>query len=288
MSSTWINPENKNKLLDILKTQKYLVVYDLETTGLSPTDNRIIEFSAVRYRITENAKLIEDEKVTYYIRQPEPLPEKIIELTGYTDEFLSDKPFERDVIEDIISFLEDSAVAGYNNTNFDDKFMLNLYTRYGYEFKPYSSVDVYLLAKGFLDCKNYKLCNVASELGVADDITFHKAFDDIVATARVLNVLIPMCLDSASDSTKKTVKANVISVAFWEGFRGFSRIYVNTDIGTVFYNIRLGHWDTKDAPIEQIDMEQLEKDAWKAVGASSEKEFSRFKGEVKLTNNKEI
>lgn len=284
MSSTWINPENKNKLLDVLKTQKYLVVYDLETTGLSPTDNRIIEFSAVRYKITENAKLIEDEKVTYYIRQPEPLPEKITELTGYTDEFLADKPVEQDVIEDIISFMEDSAITGYNNTNFDDKFMQNLYARYGYEFTPYVSFDVYLLAKEFISCKSYKLCNVASELGVADDITFHKAFDDIIATARVLNAIIPMCIESSSGSAKKTVKANVVSVAFWEGFRGFSRIYVNTDIGTVFYNIRLGHWDTKDAPIEQIDMAQLEKDTWKAVGASSEKEFSRFKGEVKVPN----
>lgn len=282
MSSTWINPENKNKLLDVLKTQKYLVVYDLETTGLSPTDNRIIEFSAVRYKITENAKLIEDEKVTYYIRQPEPLPEKITELTGYTDEFLADKPVEQDVIEDIISFMEDSAITGYNNTNFDDKFMQNLYARYGYEFTPYVSFDVYLLAKEFISCKSYKLCNVASELGVADDITFHKAFDDIIATARVLNAIIPMCIETSSGSGKKTVKANVVSVAFWEGFRGFSRIYVNTDIGTVFYNIRLGHWDTKDAPIEQIDMAQLEKDAWKAVGASSEKEFSRFKGEIKV------
>lgn len=278
----WINAENKNTLFNILSNEKYLIVYDVETTGLSPVNNRIIELSATRYKI-ENLQLVEDESMTVYIRQREALPEKIVEITGYTDDFLSSYPFEEEQFYEIENFFENSAVAGYNNISFDDKFMTELYSRYGREFRPCYSVDVLKMARELVNCKSHKLCDVVAEIGVADDLTFHKAYDDIVATARALNYFIKVYQERDNNSsTVELVKPPVTSVSFWEGFKGFSRIYVNTMVGSVYYDIRRKLWFSKDAPMERIDMAFVEQEAWKITNSASEEEFSRFKGEVRV------
>ena len=77
---------------------------------------------------------------------------------------------------------------------------------------------------------------------------------DVIATQSLLMIFVDMYEDSLkedeqfleseplSEEGKKQVKS-VFNIRFWEGYRGFSRIYLETDIGGFFYDIRKHLWN---------------------------------------------
>lgn len=67
-------------------------------------------------------------------------------------------------------------------------------------------------------------------------------------------------------------------ISFWEGFKGFSRIYVTTDAGTVYYDIRSSSCGGKNIDICEIDMKYLENEAFDLLDVQTESEFAKFKG----------
>ena len=79
---------------DLLRRIKYdnFVVVDLETTGLDPTENRIIEIGVVRYVDGKEKEVFEK------LVNPEvPIPDFITKLTGITDEDVAKSPKIDDV-----------------------------------------------------------------------------------------------------------------------------------------------------------------------------------------------
>ena len=88
------------KFLRSLKENMAVMVYDCETTGLSPEKNHIIQLSARKCFVSEEG-FEEMESRTWYICPGYALPEKIVELTGITDEFLSGMPKEAEVFHEI-------------------------------------------------------------------------------------------------------------------------------------------------------------------------------------------
>ena len=73
---------------------KGIIAIDVETTGISPEKERIIEIGAFRPETGEVFRTL--------ISPGRPLPEKITELTGITDEMLIDAPQERDAIRQLL------------------------------------------------------------------------------------------------------------------------------------------------------------------------------------------
>lgn len=268
--------------------ERELIVFDLETTGLSPENDRIIELAAVKCRVMDDYSFEYIDELHMYINPGRPLPEKITELTGITDAQLADCPNESDVFDAVSAFFGNTAVGGYNSDRFDCKFMENYYGREGKLFTPCARVDAMKLAKARLrkpeDVENYKLISIADFFGIR--FNAHSAIEDTKSTAKVLSTLLRECfLEELSDSIcapvfVEKIKPVVKSIKFWEGFRGFSRIYVNTSEGSVYYDIRGNNWGNKDCPnFEAVDMEYVEKEAWRMAGATSEEEFARYNGE---------
>ena len=75
------------------------VIVDLETTGLRPADDRIIEVGAIR--------VMEGEEVQVYNRlvyPGRPIPPVITEIVGITDDMVADAPQEREVMEEFLEF----------------------------------------------------------------------------------------------------------------------------------------------------------------------------------------
>ena len=155
---------------------------------------------------------------------------------------------------------------------------------------PAACVDAMKLAKTRLnkpqDVENYKLISVADFFGI--NFNAHSAIEDTKSTAKVLSTLLrecfleeveePICAPVFVEKIRPTVR----DVRFWEGFRGFSRIYVNTSEGSVYYDIRGNCWGNKDCPdFNAIDMQFVEQEAWRIAGASSEEEFARYKGNAR-------
>lgn len=286
--TTWVNAkrvweETKRTLLTAEK--KEFIIYDLETTGLSKTNDVPIEIGAVRIAYNEELDTFtEIDRLHVYIKPPFRLDPKIIEITGITDEFLDENGIsEEDAFFDHVQeFFMNDIVAGYNNNSFDNKFMENLYARYGAEWAPAGSVDVMVIAKKILkkpeDVENHKLVTIGKYFGI--DFDAHSADEDAKCTLEALKVFISEMkeMESSYRSPSAPLKRPVIcSINFWEGYRGFSRIYVDTTAGKMWYDIRGSVWASNDFDINSIDMEFMEPAIWKAAGCNSEKEFSQFK-----------
>ena len=142
-----------------IAASEYLIVYDLETTGFNPLCDRIIEFAAIRYRQTDGI-LEENGKLHKYFRLPNgmTLPDEVSKLTGITYEKLAKEPQEADCIEDILFFIEDDPLIGYNNLHFDDLFLKQLFYRNAVQYNPQKTFDVFHMAHDFVGkIENYKL-----------------------------------------------------------------------------------------------------------------------------------
>ncbi len=90
-----------------MKLQNYICM-DLETTGLNPKTDRIIEIGAVKVRDGEIA-----ERFETFVNPGKKLEERITELTGITDEMLADAQEIQDVLPDFLSFLGEDVILGH-------------------------------------------------------------------------------------------------------------------------------------------------------------------------------
>lgn len=267
-----------------------VIVYDCETTGLSPDTNHIIQLHA-RKCFVSNKEIEEAECRNWYINPGYALPDKIVELTGITDEFLEDKPREEDVIDEIVEFFGNEPVCGYNNIKFDDKFLENLFARYGYEFDPEDSLDVYLVIRDIVDpgeTENRKLQTITEYFGFAEQINqFHNAEGDTMATMLCFNRCISLCREKENDSYQNRITCIVKSVAKWQNPRNWKqqRVYVETDNATFWFDTFEHTWNTKqeNGRICQYDIEDVIKQTLSLTGLTNEEELAGFNGKVKAS-----
>ena len=77
------------------------VVFDLETTGLSAVNHQIIEIGAVK---VENGKIT--DRFSTFVNPQEPIPFKIEELTGISDEMVMKAPAIEEILPEFLRFCE--------------------------------------------------------------------------------------------------------------------------------------------------------------------------------------
>lgn len=111
--------------MNTLKEETY-VVFDLETTGLDPKDgNSIIEIGAVRVK---NNQII--DRFDQLINPGISLSEEIVKITNITDDMLTRKPDEQQVVKEFISWVGDDILVAHN-AKFDLSFLKMAYLKYG-------------------------------------------------------------------------------------------------------------------------------------------------------------
>ena len=165
------------------------VVFDLETTGLnsSPTSgnmDKIIEIGAFK---------IEDGEITEsfstFVNPEQKLPDKIVELTGITQDMVDGAPVYEDVMPDFYKFCAGSVLVGHNVVGFDFKFVDYYCAKLGYILDK-KTIDTLHLAQGILSLPNFKLNTVADRFNIT--FNHHRAIDDALATAKIFIELIKM------------------------------------------------------------------------------------------------
>lgn len=253
------------------------ILFDTETTGLSAENDRIIEIGAIK--VFPNGK---EETFCIYIRPETPVSEKITELTGITNDFLSDKPSESEAFSKIFDFFGENPIVAAYNIRFDVRFMQSLYSRAGKSFSPELMLDVLEMARDIVpknETKNYKLATIAEVFKIGENASYHNAVDDCVVTHKLLQTFIGLYGEKTSEPVDKRI-ALVNSASYWEGPKGIRRIYVNTDIGTVYYDLRTHSWESKDLNMNEVDMEDLEAKAWEITQSKDEESFGCFRSKV--------
>ncbi len=105
---------------------------DVETTGLSPKSDRIIEIGIVKVKNNRVSKIYET-----LINPKIRIPRIITQITGISQKSLWSAPSFREVMNDVYRLLSNSVFVAHN-VSFDYNFLQNEFERYGYEFQsPY-------------------------------------------------------------------------------------------------------------------------------------------------------
>jgi len=162
---------------DLLETE--FVVFDLETTGLSPKDDQIIEIGAVRI---QNGQIT--DRFDTFADPCRPLPEKIIQLTGITDEMLQGAPSQAQAVGQFLRFAGDAPLLAHNGAAFDIRFIRNAAKNAGLAFTS-THIDTLPLCQGlFRGLRNYKLDTITKHLEL-EEFNHHRASDDAYILARI-------------------------------------------------------------------------------------------------------
>lgn len=157
------------------------VVFDLETTGFSSKNDKIIEFGAVKIK---DGEII--DRFSKFVDPKRSLPAVIIELTGITDEMVRGQETIETVLPEFMEFAGDATLVAHN-ANFDISFIKKNLRDKGIELKNQVLDTVPLTRFLYPELKRVKLNTVAKHLGISLE-NHHRAVDDAKATADILMV----------------------------------------------------------------------------------------------------
>ena len=154
------------------------VILDVETTGLNPFSDRIIQLSAIKYDIQGSPV----DFYNTYINPQCAIPPAASRINGITNKMVASAPTIIDISKKFLSFVGDSLIVGYN-VNFDLRFLNQAFCG---DFNSRQYVDVLAMARQLLSMPNYKLETVATCLGYRPATSFHDSFSDCEAVASIL------------------------------------------------------------------------------------------------------
>src|SRR3989338_3891308 len=106
-------PKN-NKISRLIKLDKPLVIFDLESTGLSVNLDRIIEIAYLK--IMPNGVTFKGD---WLINPATNIPKEVSELNGLTDEDVKDQPIFREMAQELFEIFNGCYYGGFNVLNFD-------------------------------------------------------------------------------------------------------------------------------------------------------------------------
>lgn len=150
-------------------------VVDLETTGLRPETDRIIEIGAAKVR----DGIVVDTFSTF-VDPRRPVPERITELTGITDTMLRGAPDIREALPLFLEFAGEDVLLGHN-LMFDFRFLKQNAVNLSLSFER-KGVDTLKIARNVLDSlESRRLDFLCTYYGIEDN-NHHRALNDVLVT----------------------------------------------------------------------------------------------------------
>lgn len=161
----------KGKRLN-LYTKDY-VVFDLETTGLSPETDEIIEISGIRVRAGKVS-----EEFSTLVNPGRPIPAAATRVNGITDKMVQEAPALREALERFLDFAGEDILVGHNIHSFDMPFLYNGAARTLKRAVPNDYVDTLYLARSCMPGRyRYRLTDIAAHFGI-ETAGAHRALKD--------------------------------------------------------------------------------------------------------------
>lgn len=168
---------------------KKILIFDFETTGLSPISDRVIEVGAILLEKNNDSYEVK-ETIDLLIKQDKPISDFITNLTGITNEMLaSEGILEEDAFRTLDNLIDDETLLVAYNLAFDIGFLFNMYQRY--------VAKNYAIKNDILDCMAvykdryeypHKLQSAVEKFNLVNE-NAHRASDDALATFKVLEKL---------------------------------------------------------------------------------------------------
>lgn len=278
--------EEVDKVMDLLVKGRHIIFYDVETTGLKSKTSKILSLSAIKYKY-EDSLFKEIDRLDVFINPCLPIPEEASKVNGITNEKVKDEMDEWDTHEKIIRpfFGDNPILAGYNILKFDDLFMQLLWLRScGVELKPEAELDVLRMVQEKMNLKSSTLENAAKELGADFGLSFHTSIDDVIATERVAELLLPMYYD-ADEPAKFRFKVYGCHYQYYSHKN--ERIYVHTyPKSSTYYDVYTKSWHSDC--LEGFNLKDLQTDFLRFMGVKDEKELVKLMREKGEEDSSEV
>lgn len=161
-----------------------LIIFDVETTGLSYSNDRLTSIGAVKVR---NLQVV--DKFFIYVNPEKHIPEKITELTGITDETVANAPEETEALRQFMEFCGENPILVAHNADFDTTMINEVCKRNNIDF-DYNYIDTLILCQAMLpEVARHRLNYVAKVLKVGT-FEHHRADEDAHILAKIYIELI--------------------------------------------------------------------------------------------------
>ncbi len=148
-----------------LNLKNTIVFFDLETTGINISSDRIVEFAAIKINL-DGA----EETLRYVINPEMHIPKKTSEIHGFYDEDVKDSPTFKEVAKKVAKFIEGCDLGGYNSNKFDIPLIAEEFIRAG--------VDIDMKKRKFVDVQTIFHKKEKRTLGAAYKFYCDKELED--------------------------------------------------------------------------------------------------------------
>ena len=175
---------------------KDYIVVDVETTGLNPKFDRLIEIAAIKIKdnnIVDAYNTLVNPGIT--------IPQRIVNLTGITDQMVSESPKINDIIIEVNKFFGDHILLGHNLI-FDYGFIKQSCINNKLSFEK-DGIDTLKIARKVLpDIEKRSLEYLCNYYNIKQDIR-HRAYDDAHST----HILYQRLLEAFGNNNTDLFKA---------------------------------------------------------------------------------
>lgn len=195
-----------------LKLHRPLCFFDLETTGVNVTKDRIVEISIL--------KVFPDghrESKTWLVNPERAIPPETTAIHGVSDEDVKDAPTFQELAPEVIGLIRDADLAGYNSNKFDIPVLAEELMRAGidYDLRQSRAVDV----QNIFHKKEQRTLEAAYRFYCAKDLqNAHSAEADTMATYEVLKGQLDKYEDLENDVKYLSEYSNRFRAADFAGF----------------------------------------------------------------------
>lgn len=163
------------------RMEQSFVVVDLETTGLNPKIDKIIEIGAIR---VEQGEIV--DRFESFVNPGVKLSERVSELTGISEDDLTCAPYIEDVLPKFMEFEKELPLVGHK-VIFDYSFLKHAAVNLGMQFER-TGIDTLRIARCFMvEQESKRLPDLCEALAIEHNP--HRAFSDVIATWKLYQFL---------------------------------------------------------------------------------------------------
>lgn len=219
-----------------LKLERPLLFFDLETTGINVTHDRIVEISIVKVFPGKSEPLV----ITRRVNPGIPIPPSATAVHHISDADVANEPTFKEIAESIKELFTDSDVAGFNSNKFDMPLLIEEFTRAGITFNTaeISFIDVQVLYHKL----EQRTLSAAYKFYCQKELeNAHSAMADTYATFEVLKAML-----SRYDNLENDVK--FLSEMSDNGALDLSARIVRNAEGVVVFNFG----KHKNVPVTEV------------------------------------
>ena len=171
---------------------KDLIFFDIESTGTNVLRDKILQIALVKYEVGKE----EPKELMLMINPGIPINPEAMKVHGITPEMLKNKPTFGQVANELLEFIGDADLSGYNSNRFDIPMLMEEFARVGEEFdiSKRKTIDVqrlfYKMEPRTLSAAYRYYCNGAKMENA------HDAMADVKATIAVFKGQLEMYKDT--------------------------------------------------------------------------------------------